>query len=162
MPTPVFEDIAEQILARLKAGTYAEPYKPIEFVRPKYLGSDFQYDHLKCVVLQDTPQRNEDIDIPGNPPAVGWTVPYRVETFITPNETNPNALPLHTVANYVLADVIKVLTTPIDEWFTWNNRAPNTQYETAILQNESGSIVTAQVTLNVDCRHNENDPYTAR
>jgi len=158
----VFEDIAELILQRLKDATFTEPYVIREFVRPSFLGVNFQFDHLKCVVIQDPPTRNPAYDIPGNPPALGWTVPYRVETFIRPSTTNPTQVPLGTVANAVLTQVIAALTTPASSWHTWDNLAPNTTYDTAVLQNEDGSVVTARVTLNVDCRHNEQDTTVAR
>jgi hypothetical protein len=158
----VFEDIAELIVTRLQAGTYTAPYELKEIVRPARLGTGFQFEHLKCVVLQDPPQQNSDITLPGNPPAPGWTVPYRVEVFIQPSTTNPNQEPLQTICNAVLAQVITALTTPNDAWHTWNNKAVNTLYESSVVQNDDGSIVTARVVLNVDCRHNEGDPTTAR
>lgn len=158
MATPVLEDIAEQIVTRLEAGTYAFPL--LRVIRPNRLQTNkTTLEHLECYVIQGEPQRNTENDIGGNPPALGWTVPYAVIVQIRPSDKDETAL--DTYFNTISADVVKALA-DADDWHIWNNKAVNTDYSIAMAAGDDHSSIAAIVTLSVDVRLDWIDPYTAR
>lgn len=160
MSTPVLESIAVTLADRIKDGTYTAPYQIRKVVRPNKLQTNKELGDLECMVRQGTPQRNEELDYDGNPMALGFDVPYVAVVFLRPSDTDTTAI--DTIANYVMADVVKAITTPNATWHNWGSKAINSTYDLALEVSDDASQAAVIVTVNVQTRFSITDPYTFR
>lgn len=159
MPTPVLESIAETIVTRIKAGTYTENYQIQKVTRPNKLQTNKSLEHLHCLVMQGNPERGE-LDHDGNPIAYAFNVPYLVYVHLRPSDTETT--PLDTIVNYVTADVLKAITTPNATWHNFDSKAVNADYDFEHVVADDGSEAAVLITLRVETRFSQVDPYTFR
>jgi hypothetical protein len=156
MAAPIWDQIADLILARVKAGTYTPTYQIGEVFRPNQRWKRPQPEAFSCYVAI------EDFN-PGSNPEVNNTQPqdlvYKVGVYVMMPEDD--LTPLDSIACYIISDLAKAITTPTDSWQTWSNLAANSHWQPFIEHHEDMSIVVAGVRITVQTRVSETDPYTS-
>ena len=125
---PVAERIEEKVFKRLQqleAGFYIG-IDPPQVMRPTRHGDDAP-EHNQIILETDDPERMTEHDCPGNPPATGWGLRFRVRCRVMPSENDVTAV--NTFRNELSAAVRAVLTTPNASYHTWDSLAFNTVWE---------------------------------
>jgi len=100
------------------------------------------------------PERNEEMDLVGNPPRIGWNQP--MEMFLIYRPSDAATTPIRTVLNKFWADVIKA--TYLDP--QRGGLALNTEITAPTwFLNEDDGIVGISCEVVIQYRHKENNPY---
>lgn len=157
---PINERIAYALFERLQylAAGYS-PYTAVsEVIRPTRMGG-YTPKHLQIVLTQDAPERNEELDCPGNPPAIAWDQRFNIRCHVMPSEKDPT--PVDELVNTMAADVQQVVTDATD-WHTFGDLALNAQWQTPENIDGDGGIDGINVPLVITYRVAENNPYQKR
>lgn len=156
MPTPIWDQIADAIVDRVKAGTYTTPFQIQTVFRPNQRWRKPQPEQFSCFVVIESFN-------PGSNPEVHNTQPqdlvYKVGVYVMMAEDDDT--PFDTVACHLISDLAKAITTPNDSWQNWDNLALNSHWEPFIDLSEDMSVAVAGVRLTVQTRVSEADPYTS-
>lgn len=160
MATAIVEQIAQKLSARLAAIKVSAGYENTvsEVVRgTRFEG--FRPQHLQLVINQGTLTRNDELSVPGNPPATCWDVPFEIVGLLMPLESDTNKI--DRLRNQFSADTIKAICTPAASWHNWDTLAIlSTISEVSDVNSEESSGF--KLTLTVTFRTTENNPYTGR
>jgi hypothetical protein len=161
MATPVSELIASVLESRLNLLTVDGDYETTvcEVVRPTRLGTWTPQD-LQIVLTQDSPQINEELSYPGNPPAVAYEMQFNVRCHVMTDERDETAV--DTTCNRFAADVVKAVCSTGTDWYTMGGYAINAQWQAYENIDGSGSLDGVNVPLLVTFRTDEGNPYTVR
>jgi hypothetical protein len=159
MAISIAEQIAVKVKTRLGLIDADDGYETTvaEVVRARRTGG-FRPKDYQLIVTQGTITRNEAISCPGNPPAQGWNLPFVVAGLLRPADAATT--PIDTLKNQFWADVVKALNNGND-WYNWDQLAVNshiTDVEDVTTDDSAGF----QLTLVVQFRTDENDPYVKR
>ena len=108
---PIVELITRNIETTLASVTMPErfwlhPTDSVTVLRPTKTG-EYSPRHLQMVLVQGDPTRATDLDIPGNPPAVGWRQAYSVNCVIIVAERS--SWSIDEAANIFWANVVKTV-----------------------------------------------------
>lgn len=156
MPAPIWDQIADLIVTRVKAGTYTPTYQIANVVRPTQRWKRTTPQAFSVYVAIETFN-------PGSNPEVNNTQPqdivYKVGVHIITKEED--LTPLDSIACYVISDLAKAITTPNDSWQNWDNLALNSHWQPFIEHAEDMSVVVAGLRITVQTRVDEDDPYTS-
>lgn len=160
MATAISEQIVDKVRTRLgnikTSGGYEVTVS--EVVRPTRFGG-FRPQHLQLVVTQGALAKNQELSVPGNPPATAYDMEVVVAGLLMPSETNDSKI--DTLRNQFAADVIKAICTPQASWHNWDTLAIDTQIgdvDDVTTEESSGFRVPVTVTF----RTTENNPYQSR
>ena len=160
---PVDERIADSLFQRLqllRAGF--SPTSPVKsVVRPTRQGG-FTPEHLQIVLTNDDPTEVEELYRPGNPPAVGWELNFDIKCHLSPSERDPT--PIETMESVIVADVKRVVSDSsyYDHWYTFDSLAINAFWGPTRKYNQDGGGDAISVSLRVQYRTDENNPYAVR
>lgn len=162
-PVPVPELIALEIVARLGEITTDNDYAfdVSEVVRPTRRGENWQRKHLGIGVLQGTAERAEDLDYPGNPPALAYTLTFSLLCVCKDADASTDAHA--TNENEMAAAVVTAITDDGSDWHTMNGKAINSQFGSMEpFSSPEGEMNGVSLPLIVTYRVAENDPFTVR
>ena len=157
---PIVERIAVEIfdrLKRLEAGR-DDSIQLSEVIRPKRLGG-WTPKHLQVVITQENPERNDELSLIGNPPAVAYDQQYNLRCHVMPSELDPT--PVEEWTNLMTSEIIRTITS-YNLWHTMGGLAIDTQIRQIENVDSDGSFDGANVPLIVTYRVSETDPFTVR
>lgn len=162
MAQTLFDTIADLIVARLEAGTYMPPYKPVNIVRPNQEHKNYSVEPYVCVVQLVALEPNEELNYvaSGHPLAYNLRATYMIAVAIM--QEGDDKEPQDAIATTLICDLAKAITVPADTWHQWNGNALMSRWKPAINLGEDGSITEAGLMIEVDTRVSEIDPYTFR
>lgn len=160
MATPISEQIAAKIATRLAGITVANGYELTvsEVARPlRYDG--FRPQNNQLIVSQGNLSKNDELSVPGNPPATAYDLEFIVAGLMMPTESSTSKI--DTLRNTFAADTIKAICTPQASWHNWDTLAIDTRVGdvTDITTEESSGF---KLSLTVTFRTTENNPYQSR
>ncbi len=158
MATPIIEQIMTKVVAALQGITTGNGYEQTvsEVYRPKTIlgyGTVPNKDLSIQLILGD-PTRNEELSRMGNPPLVAWDQPLEMNLIYRPSESATSAIEL--VLNKFWSDVIKAIYADPQ----WGALAINTEIsDPQWLISQDDGFVGINATVNLQYRHQENNPY---
>jgi hypothetical protein len=160
MATPISEQIAAKVRTRLQSITVANGYElsVSEVVRPvRFDGWRPQNNQL--IVTQGNLSKNEELSVPGNPPATAYDLEFTIAGLLMPTESSTSKI--DTLRNTFASDTIKAICTPAASWHNWDTLAIDTKVGdvTDITTEESSGF---KLSLTVTFRTTENNPYQSR
>lgn len=162
MPTPIIEQIAVKIKARLTAISTGNGYETTAsggVIRPTLIDETQPKDY-QIYLTQETPTKNDAFSCPGNPAKRAWDQPFRIALGLRPSEKDTT--PIDTLRNTFFGDVQKALAQPTSgDWSQWDGLAIQSSLGSADWYlDDEGSAGGVQAILTVTYRTPENDPYT--
>jgi hypothetical protein len=170
MSTPIPERLANVLALRLQEITVANgyPFDVTEVVRPNREGNTMRYTHQSIRIDQMALDRVEDLDCPGNPPALCWSQSFDVRCYAR-NSNRPDdmqdpevGMPHTTNTNEMLAAALKAIT-DADQWHTMDNLGFDTRFgDVVAFSADDGEYNGHMVTIACFYRAAENDPYNVR
>jgi len=170
MSTPIPERLANELATRLEEITVANgyPFDVTKVLRPNRDGVTVLYTDRSIRIDQGNTERVEDLDCPGNPPALCWSQPFDVRCF-TRNSNRPEDqqdpeadMPHATNTNEMVASAIKAIT-DADQWHTMNNISFDARFGTVeAFSADDGEYNGHMVTVTCFYRTDENNPYNVR
>lgn len=168
MATPIVEQIAQAIVARVKGVTKAAGYdvtvrNVLRSTRENLTtgNSIASVDDYSVVFAYGSAERNTALGLPGNPPAIAFNQQFELYLVLRPSDDN--TIPLDQLAAIFYAEVMQGLTTDATYWVKWGGLAIDTEIEGhEPIVTGDGSYCGWKVTLTVKYRVSESDPYTQR
>ena len=161
MATPVSELIALELETRLNLLTVEGDYETFvsEVIRPTRFGTWTPLD-LQIVLTQSSPEVDEAMSRPGNPPATAYRLTFNIRCHVITDENSADTY--DSTCNQFAADVVKAVCVAGTDWYTFDDNAYDASFET--LQNivPSGGIGGVNVPLVVMFRTDEGNPYNVR
>lgn len=168
MALPVAERIAVKVRERLllidERNDYETTVSDIGggggVIRPTRVGGIQPLD-WQLVVTQGDATRNDQLSMPGNPPATAWNLPFIIAGHLRPSEMSET--PIDTLRNQFWADVVRAICVPTASWYTWDSLAIDSMVSgVREVVSEENTTCGFHLTLSVTYRTDENDPYTVR
>ncbi len=163
MDFPVVEQIAQAIVRRIRNVQTKNGYQldVADVVRPTGRGFEWSPQHLQVVVVQSDTERLEEGDVDSSTIIIAYRQTFRIELEVMPQEDEN--VPWDQVMNVLRADVERAICTDDDlHWQYWGGLAKNSMLGSPQLEpSVDGSHLSVVLSLEVDYRHAENDPYTA-
>lgn len=163
---PVSERIAAELYSRLRLLTagYSDHLLISEVVRPTRNGN-WTPKHLQIVLTQSSPERNEESDCPGNPPADAFDTTFNIRCHVMPSERDPT--PVDEYINAMAAEVQRVVCDESmledeSEWHTFGELSFNATWLTHENIDSDGSFDGVNIPLMVSYRVSENNPFEVR
>lgn len=157
---PVSELIARELLTRLikLEDGYSAYSDVVQVVRPTRMGG-FTPQHLQIVLTQSSPEIDEELSRPGNPPATAFRMLFNIRCHVMPSEDDPDAV--DEFCNTIAADVVRAVCDETD-WHTMGGNAINSEWQTHENIDGDGSLDGVNVPLLVTFRTDENNPFQMR
>lgn len=148
----IIEQIAEVIRVRLAASLELNGV-----VRPQWINQDPAGD-LKITLTQGSREPNEQLSVPGNPPASAYDQTFLINVELRPSETDERAINTHQneairLIRYAIADGV--------DWHTMDGLAIDSLIGGAeIMRDDSSASIS--IPLMVRYRHSEYDETVLR
>lgn len=157
---PVSELIARELLRRLERleDGYSVYSDVVQVIRPTRLGG-FTPKHLQIVLTQSSPEIDEELSHPGNPPATAYRVTFNIRCHVMPSEDDIAAV--DDIVNTLAADVTRVVCDETN-WHTFAGNAVDAEWLAHENIDGDGSIDGVNVPLAVVFRTDETNPYNVR
>ena len=155
---PIKEQIVQAIVTALEAISLENGYHTdvSSVVRPRRTGENFAPADKGVAVLQDAEYREEDADLCGNPPAIGWRLPISCDLVVRHSEHDET--PMDQVLNTFESDVSKCLMADP----TWGGLAIDTELGRTEYPAPSAGVEGLTQWVEVIYRVDEDDPYVNR
>lgn len=150
---PIDEEILQEIALRL------ENIDGVEVVQYRREPGHWTPKHWQICVVKRTPERATELDYPGNPPALAFRMRVNLRLHVQQSEVDGENN--SELVSQFLADVHQCICQPAN-WYQWNAKAVNTEFETIELLNPTGGFDAALVPLVITYRHSEGDPFEVR
>lgn len=151
MADPVSELIVKEVKSRLSAYTTTHRSTRVATWQPK---------DMVVHILQGETVRNDELSLPGNPPAQAWDMTVVVAGIVKPSDTSTT--PVDTYKNQFWAEIVKAANTG-DNWHTWGDNAINSIIsDVEEYTSEDGSVAGVQVSILITFRTDENNPFNGR
>lgn len=170
MSTPVPQRLAEELASRLEAILSVNGYSfdVSEVVRPNRDGDNFGFKHQSIRIDQGASERVEDLDCPGNPPALCWSQVFDIRC-VTRNsnkaddEQDPEVdMPNQVNSGEMMAQAIKAITAET-QWHTMNSISFDARFGSIeTFQASDGEYNGQTIPLTCFYRVDENNPYNVR
>jgi hypothetical protein len=150
---PANEEIAKRIFERLTdSGDFT-------VVRQTKQLDEWTPEDRQVVMVAMMPERAEDIDHPGNPPANGYQMEVRFRLHVMQSEHDET--PTEDLLSRLAADVM-VACTDAPNWHQWDEIAINSEFGSLESVPNDGGIDAAMLPLVVSYRITEGNPYEVR
>jgi hypothetical protein len=162
MPTAVPELIAIELKSRLEAITVANGYEITAqaVYRVNRDATGWTPRDKTLVISQQGAERDEEADHEGNPPAIGFVLPFLITGFV--RQSDRATAPDQSRVNQMEASIRKAITSEAN-WHTFDGNAYNAQLGGASnISEDEGRFAGVAVELQVFYRVSETDPYTVR
>lgn len=166
MTTTVIESIATEIVRRLGEISIANGYTfdAHSVVRPDRIGYELNPIDTGIVVIQGDSVRNEELDHPGNPPAIAYDTIFEIHCFVRLSDKAENDY--QEIQSDRAAQIIKAITTEATDagrWHSMGEKAINAQLgDVKNFSISEGNHNGVTVAITVTHRQSENNPYTVR
>ncbi len=163
---PVDELIVTELVTRLERITTENEFAldVAQVVRSNRLGTNWKPTPRTIVVRKGDEQRAPELDLVGNPPAIGYLLPLELE--LNGNVDPRGTAAAETLPSELLACVRKALTNPPtnpSQWYTFGGLAIDAEIEAPIqVLTDGGEVAGLTVTVAVWYRISETNPYEAR
>lgn len=169
MDLAIPERIAQELAARLR-----ESYEFSAVERPNRDGSSLTYKHRSVQVVQGEAQRTPELDCPGNPPALAYTVSFDLKCVCRDSPTDdeglsmssddPNdRLALATNPNDLAAKAVLAITGSSTTWYTMAGNAIDSEIGNLTpFDSAEGEFNGMTVPIEVTYRVSENNPFQVR
>ena len=157
---PVVSLISDEIFARLQdlASSSVGPYSFTGVERPRKLAT-YTPHHGLIVLTRGESVRLNELDCPGNPPAIAWQQTFLIRVHIAPSEKDPT--PIERYEDVSEAEIIKAIR--IDgTWHTFCGNAINADFGPVQTATSDGGYEGIAIPLVVTYRVAEDDPYAVR
>jgi hypothetical protein len=163
MTSTIPDTIADECVDRLSEILEENDYEfdVAEVIKPTRKGDNWHRKHLGIAVLQGTAERVTELDCPGNPPAICYSLPLEIVGVCrdSVSETDAKAISDNTMA----AAIVKAITTPAVSWHQFGGVAINAEIgNTEVIASGDGEFHGVTIPIRVIYRVSENDPYTVR
>jgi|GEM_PF-1497397 len=158
---PIVTKISDEIFTRLET-LITEPNDAFTFtnvVRPTKIAT-YTPAHGLIVLTRGEITRVNDLDCPGNPPAVALTQQFNIRLILMPSERNQDAI--DTLLNQFASDVRKCICQPASSWHTFDGNALYANFGPQIVFTSDGGVDGANMQLLVTYRVSEDDPTERR
>lgn len=162
MSTPISERIAAVVVSRLEGITESNGYSfdVSEVVRPDRHGEQPRYKHLSIIVDQSK-ARNDAIDIPGNPPGVGFDITFNLHLICRDGGSETQARAIND--EEMQAEVVRAVTLGLSDWYTMGGYAVNSEFGSPELFTQTdGEVAGSKYPLIVTYRVSEYDHTVQR
>lgn len=157
---PVVTKISDEIVARLET-LITEPNDAFVFksvVRPTKI-AQYTPSHGLIVLTRGEVVRVNELDCPGNPPALAYQQTFMIRVHIAPSEKD--VTPIESYEDVAEAAIIKAIRND-GVWHTFNGNAINAEFGGQQTSTSDGGYDGIAVPLLVTYRVSESDPYTVR
>jgi len=157
MAYPIIEQVARAIKTQLETITEDNGYENDvhSVIRPRRTSENVSTQNLDIVMLQGDMEPDPDQHVAGNPPGLGWNVPFSLDLIIRQAESS--ILPTDEVINVFVADVQKA----IMQDTSFGSLAQDTRLGTVEFAGDVSGFEGATVWIEVLIRVKEDDPFTA-
>lgn len=149
----VDEAIAQEVESRLS------DLDNVEVVRIRRDPETWTPEDRQVVIVKKSPERQELLDYPGNPPAIAYLVRInlRLHVFQSERDSEVKDDQISVFVGEIMAGV-----TNADLWYQWDGLAINTTFGSIEYIGNDGGFDCAVVPLNVTYRFSEDDPFEVR
>lgn len=162
----IAEQIVDELVERLERITlendFAFDVAAVE--QPNRTGKTPSYKPRSIVVLPDDAIRDEELDLPGNPPAIAYRLDVRVVAIGSHSDTSTD--PAHQDARRVAGTAVVAITTPATNphrWYTFGELAIDAEIgDQTPIASPQATLSAYAFTVSITFRVDENDPFTAR
>lgn len=153
LTVPIDEAILQEVVTRLQdvSGATVVQYR-------REPGNWTPEDRQICVVKK-SPERANELDYPGNPPAIAWKMTINLRLHIQQSETD--SVENSSYMSDLISDVMQTICAPAN-WWQWDSKAVMSDFGSVELISPSGSFDCAVIPLIITYRHSEGDPFTVR
>lgn len=157
---PVVEQIAQTLVDRLSLLTAGYSiFTPVpEVIRPTRNGN-WTPKHLQIVVTNGDSEVDEELSLPGNPPATCRKQTFNIHCHLLPSEKDTT--PIDELVETMVADVITVVAND-SWWWAFDGLAINAEFQTTTPLESDGSFGGVTIPLVVTYRTDEGNPYNVR
>lgn len=157
---PVVSRIADELFQRLKklAAGYSVYCAVTEVIRPTRLGG-YTPKNLQIVMTKGDNERVNELDCPGNPPALAHRQTFNIRCHVLPSE-----LDLTAVDEYceVMEAAVKMVVTDATRWECFASQAITADWLPTEPIQSDGSFDGVNVPIAVLYRVDEDNPYNVR
>jgi hypothetical protein len=161
--TTVAESIAQVVVSRLEAITEANgfAFDVSQVVRVDRHGTQPTYRHLS-IVIDESKARNEGLDVPGEPPGIGWATTFSLNLICRDSVSNTQGKAIND--DLMQAAVVKAITNQgAADWYSLGGYAIDAAFGDPVPRTEeSGEITGSVFPLLVTFRTSEYDMETQR
>jgi hypothetical protein len=147
----------ERLLTLVNNSTYTN--NVIEVVRPTRNGNYTPQD-MQIVLTQGPSSRVEDLDCPGNPPAVAKQQIFNIRCHVLNDEASTEAIDSR--LNSIASDVVQAVSLPGSTWHNFDGNAIDAAWQDTESVNADGGIDGINVPIAIIYRTDENSPYNVR
>lgn len=157
---PVISRIADEIFARLQVLTSGDTgaYAFVGVVRPTRLAT-YTPRHGLIVLTRGNVARLNELDCPGNPPAIAWQQTFMIRVHIAPSERDDTPVDRH--EEVIEAEIRKAIRVDAD-WHTFGGISINADFGPTVATTSDGGYDGIAIPVIVTYRVAEDDPYTVR
>ncbi len=157
---PVVERIADELFARLQrlAAGYSAVFIASEVIRPKRVDGYTPKDRQIVLTLGQEERINE-LDCPGNPPAVAYRQTFNVRCHVCPSEKDPT--PIDRYVSLMAASVMQVIGEP-NRWHTFGELSMNAEWLPREDIFGEGGTDGCNMQIAVTYRVDETNPFNVR
>lgn len=163
---PVDELIIAEVVTRLQRITIENDFAHdvAQVVRSNRLGTNWKPTPKTILVRKGDEQRAPELDLPGNPSAIGYLLPVELE--INGNADPRGTGSAETLPAELLACVRQAITNPPTnpkQWHTFGGLAIDAEFDAPVNElTDAGEVSGINVAISVWYRISENNPYQAR
>jgi hypothetical protein len=162
----VIERIAVEIVNRLSEITLDNGYtfNAVNVIRNDRLGTYATPEHHLMEVVQDDSTRVEELDCPGNPPALAFETMFHIHCYV--RESDTLATEVASSTNEALGQMVKAITHPSvspSTWYTFGGNAVECSIETLKrFRSSDGTHAGGTLEIKTIHRQSEIDAYAGR
>lgn len=150
---PIDEAILQELALRL------ENVSGVEVVQYRREPGHWTPKDRQICIVKKTPERQKDLDYPGNPPALCWKMTVNLRLHIQQSETDTDNNT--ELVSIFAADVQSAICNPAN-WWTMDSMAVNSEFGSIDFRPPTGGFDVAVIPLEITYRHSEGDCYTVR
>ena len=157
---PVVTKISDEIFARLET-LITEPNDAFTFesvIRPTKL-AQYTPEHGLIVLTRGEVARVNELDCPGNPPAIAYQQTFLIRVHIAPSEKDTT--PIEFYEDVAEAAIVKAIRTA-GTWHTFDSNAIHADFGAQQTSTSDGGYDGIAVPLMVTYRVTEGNPYEVR
>lgn len=162
MAEPIIENVALELVSRLGTILKANghPFDVTAVNRPTRRMADILPEHLSIFVFQGDATRIEDMDYPGNPPAMAYGTEFLIYGFV--RQSTRDDLAYDQEVNRMQAAIQKAICSD-SSWYTFGSNAIDAEFgDFKRFGTDQGDHQGVTLSLTVRYRFSELDQYEAR
>lgn len=166
MPATIPDQIVDELVARLERITEENdyPFDVAAVEQPNRTGLTLTQKPRSFGVLTGDSQRVEELDRPGNPPAIAYRLDVDIIAFGSHGDASTD--PATQDARRMLGLAQKAITTPAvapHRWYTFGELAIDSDFgDVETIPSPQAQLSVARLTVSILYRVDESDPFTSR